>query len=63
MLCGGSVGKTRPGLAVGASPLFRNLIKVLRAGYVILQDTTDGDMDEPLVLTKSIPKVSAVSHK
>jgi hypothetical protein len=41
----------------------RNLIKVLRAGYVILQDTTDGDMDEPLVLTKSIPKVSAVSHK
>lgn len=41
----------------------RNLIKVLRAGYVILQDATDGDMDEPLVLTKSIPKVSAVSHK
>jgi hypothetical protein len=25
-----------------------NLIKVLRAGILILQDTTEGDMDEPL---------------
>ena len=32
----------------------RNLMKVLRAGYVILQDTSEGDMDEPLNLTKGV---------
>ena len=32
----------------------RNLMKVLRAGYSILEDTADGDMDEPLNLTKRV---------
>jgi hypothetical protein len=32
----------------------RNLMKVLRAGHAILEDTSEGDMDEPLNLTKPV---------
>jgi hypothetical protein len=35
---------------LGTPEEVRNLIKVLRAGILILQDTTEGDMDEPLSL-------------
>jgi hypothetical protein len=41
----------------------RNLMKVLRAGCTILEDTTEGDMDKPLTLTRPAPKVSAASPK
>ena len=41
----------------------RNLMKVLRAGYAILEDTTDGDMDRPLTLTRPVAKVSVASPK
>ena len=40
----------------------RNLMKVLRAGIVALEDTTDGDMDAPLNLDaplNSQPQVAA----
>ena len=33
----------------------RNLMKALRAGIAALEDTTEGDMDEPLRLTKRVP--------
>jgi hypothetical protein len=39
----------------------RNLMKVLRAGCTILEDTTEGDMDKPLTLTRPAPKVTARS--
>jgi hypothetical protein len=32
---------------LGTPEEVRNLIKVLRAGILIFQDTTEGDMDEP----------------
>ena len=32
---------------LGTPEEVRNLMKVLRAGLMILHDTTDGDMDEP----------------
>jgi hypothetical protein len=32
----------------------RNLMKVLRAGYAILEGPADGDMDEPLNLTTRV---------
>jgi hypothetical protein len=41
----------------------RNLMKVLRAGITILEDTTDGDMDKPLSLTKPVAKMGAVPAK
>jgi hypothetical protein len=41
----------------------RNLMKVLRAGCTILEDTSEGDMDKPLTLTRPAPKVSAASPK
>ena len=37
----------------------RNLMKVLRAGCIILEETTDGDLDKPLTLTTPAPKVTA----
>ena len=37
----------------------RNLIKVLRVGCTILEDTTEEDMDKPLTLTTTAPRVSA----
>ena len=36
---------------LGTPQEVRNLIKVLRAGLVILQDATEGDMDEPESIT------------
>jgi len=41
----------------------RNLIKVLRVGCTILEDTTEEDMDKPLTLTTTAPRVSAASPK
>jgi hypothetical protein len=38
----------------------RNLMKVLGAGCIILEETTDGDLDKPLNLTRPLPRVSAV---
>jgi hypothetical protein len=38
----------------------RNLVKVLRAGIVALEETSDGDMDKPLNLTKPVTKMGAV---
>jgi hypothetical protein len=32
----------------------RNLVKVLRAGLAALEDTTDGDMDKPMRMTKPV---------
>jgi hypothetical protein len=41
----------------------RNLIKVLRVGCTILEDTPEEDMDKPLTLTRPAPKVNAASPK
>ena len=37
----------------------RNLMKVLQAGCIILEETTDGNLDKPLNLTRPLPRVSA----
>jgi hypothetical protein len=39
---------------LGTPEEVRNLVKVLRAGLTILEDTTEGDMDEPVNLTKRV---------
>ena len=44
---------------LGAPEEVRNLIKVLRAGIIILEDTTEGDMDERVNLTKRMASVVA----
>jgi hypothetical protein len=44
---------------LGAPEEVRNLIKVLRAGIIILEDTTEGDMDERVNLTKRMAGVVA----
>jgi hypothetical protein len=36
----------------------RNLVKVLQAGIVILEQIAEGDMDEPLTLTKKVARIS-----
>jgi hypothetical protein len=36
-------------------------MKVLRAGILILEDTAEGDMDEPLSLTKRVAGTVAPS--
>jgi hypothetical protein len=36
-----------------------HLVKALRAGIAALEDTTEGDMDEPLRLTKRLPADTA----
>jgi hypothetical protein len=41
----------------------RNLIKVLQAGVVALESTTEGDMDAPISLTKPVPKVGVTSAR
>jgi hypothetical protein len=41
----------------------RNLMKVLRCGCIILEETSEGDMDKPLTLTRPAPKVSAASPR
>jgi hypothetical protein len=38
-------------------------MKVLRAGIVILEDTTEGDMDEPFSLTKRVAALTAAPPK
>jgi hypothetical protein len=43
---------------LGTPEEVRNLIKVLRAGILILQDTTEGDFDEPL--TPAAKRIAAV---
>jgi hypothetical protein len=44
---------------LGTPEEVRNLMKVLRAGILILDDTTEGDMDEPLRLTKRVAGIIA----
>jgi hypothetical protein len=39
----------------------RNLMKVLRAGILILEDTAEGDMEEPLSLRKRVAGIVAPS--
>ena len=41
----------------------RNLMKVLRAGIAILEDTTDGDMDKPLTLSNRVAAVGGAPRK
>jgi hypothetical protein len=41
----------------------RNLVKVLRAGIAALEDTAEGDMDEPLKLTKCVATVGTAPPK
>ena len=38
-------------------------MKVLRAGIAILEETTEGDMDVPLSLTKSVAAVDTTPPK
>jgi hypothetical protein len=42
---------------LGTPDEVRNLMKVLRAGMIILDDSTEGDMVEPLSLTKRVAAV------
>jgi hypothetical protein len=44
---------------LGTPEEVRNLVKVLRAGILILEDTAEGDMDEPLRLTKRVAGIAA----
>jgi len=46
---------------LGTPEEVRNLMKVLRAGILILEDTAEGDMDEPLSLTKRMAGIVAPS--
>lgn len=48
---------------LGTPEEVRNLMKVLRAGYAILEDTADGDMDKPANLTKPVARVGSASPK
>jgi hypothetical protein len=48
---------------LGTPEEVRNLVKVLRAGIVILEDTAEGDMDEPVRLTKRVAALSATPTK
>jgi hypothetical protein len=41
----------------------RNLMKVLRAGITILEDTTDGDMDKPLTLSNRVAAVGGAPRR
>jgi len=41
----------------------RNLVKVLRASVVILEDVTEGDSDESLSLTKRVAEVMTSPRK
>ena len=38
-------------------------MKVLRAGLTILEDTTDGNMDKPLSLTKRVAGMGTAATK
>jgi hypothetical protein len=48
---------------LGTPDEVRNLIKVLRAGIVILEDTTEDDMDEPVNLTKRLGALGNIPSK
>jgi len=48
---------------LSAPEQIRNLIKVLRAGISALEDTTDGDMDNPLTLSNRVPAVGSTPRK
>jgi hypothetical protein len=48
---------------LGTPEEVRNLMKVLRAGIVILEDTTEDDMDEPVSLTKRVGALGAIPPK
>ena len=48
---------------LGTPEEVRNLMKVLRAGLIILEDTTDGDMDKPLSLTKRVAGMGTAATK
>jgi hypothetical protein len=48
---------------LGTPEEVRNLVKVLRAGIVILEDTAEGDMDEAASLTKRVAAVGAAPPK
>jgi hypothetical protein len=39
----------------------RNLMRVPRAGYAILENTTEGDMDRPLNLTNPVAGIASRS--
>ena len=41
----------------------RNLMKALRAGITILEDTTEGDMDKPLTLSNRVAAVGGATRK
>ena len=46
---------------LGTPEEVRNLMKVLRAGILILEDTAEGDMEEPLSLRKRVAGIVAPS--
>jgi hypothetical protein len=48
---------------LGTPEEVRGLMKVLRAGITILEDTTDGDMDKPLTLSNRVAAVGAAPRK
>ena len=48
---------------LGTPEEVRNLMKVLRAGIAILEDTSEGDMDVPLSLTKRVAAVDTTPPK
>jgi hypothetical protein len=48
---------------LGTPEEVRNLMKVLRAGIAILEDTSEGDMDVPLSLTKRVAAVDNTPPK
>jgi hypothetical protein len=44
---------------LGTPEEVRNLMRVLRAGILILEETAEGDMDEPLSLTRRVAGIVA----
>lgn len=48
---------------LGTPEEVRNLMKVLRAGLIILEDTAVGDMDEPVNLTKRVAPIGSAPPK
>ena len=48
---------------LGTPDEIRNLMKVLRAGITILEDTTDGDMDKQMTLSNRVAAVGGAPRK
>jgi hypothetical protein len=46
---------------LGTPEEVRNLVKVLRAGIAILEDTAEDDFEKPLSLTKRVAAINAAS--